>query len=194
MESNKTLRYPVLAEYFFPAMGIFSDICFAVFGSVFIGLCAQIEFPLFPVPITGQTFGVLLIGLAFGRNLGAVTLLAYLFEGAMGLPFFSGGAGGIPPLAGPTGGYLIGMVFAAYVVGFLAEKGWDRRFDTTVLAMLAGNAVIYAFGLPWLARFVSANKVFEVGFFPFLIGDLLKLAMVALVLPLGWQVLQRIKK
>jgi len=104
----------------------------------------------------------------------------------MGLPVFAGGTGGLARLTGPTGGYLIGFVIAAFVVGRLSEKGWDRRFTTTAMAMLIGNAVIYALGLPRLAAFVGWEAVLKVGLFPFIPGDLLKIILAAVALPQAW--------
>jgi len=156
-----------------------------------MALAAQIQVPLWPVPITGQTFGVLLLGALLGSRRGAASMLAYLGQGFMGLPFFAGGTAGLARLAGPSGGYLVGMIFVAFLVGRLCERGWDRRFSTAVLAMLSGNLLLYAFGLPWLALFTGWDPVIKVGFVPFIIGDILKIAMASLVLPWGWQMLKK---
>jgi biotin transporter BioY len=104
----------------------------------------------------------------------------------LGLPVFAGGMGGLARLAGPTGGYLISFIIAAFVVGWLSEKGWHRRFTTTAISMLIGNAAIYTLGLPWLAAFVGWEAVLKVGFFPFVPGDLLKIILAAVTLPLTW--------
>jgi len=114
----------------------------------------------------------------------------YLAEGAAGLPVFAGGGGGPARLAGPTGGYLIGFVAAAFITGLLAERGWDRRVGTTLLAMLVGNIALYAFGLPWLACFVESGRVLTLGLLPFIPGDLLKLALATALLPLGWKLME----
>jgi biotin transport system substrate-specific component len=159
-------------------------------GSLLIGLSARlaIRLPFSPVPITGQTLAVLLAGALLGSRRGALSVLAYLGEGVAGLPVFAGGAGGIAHLAGPTGGYLAGFVLAALVVGWLAERGWDRHPGTTALAMLLGSAAIYVPGLPWLAAFVGGERALVLGLYPFLAGDLLKLALAAALLPIGWKV------
>jgi biotin transport system substrate-specific component len=172
------------------------DSACVVGGSLLVALSAQVAIPLpfSPVPITGQTLAALLIGALLGRQLGAYALLLYLAEGAIGLPVFAGGGIGLARLAGPTGGFLAGLVVAAYLVGFLAERGWDRRPATTVLAMLFGNIVIYAFGLTWLARFLGASQVLAAGLLPFIPGDLLKLALAAALLPSGWALLGRARK
>lgn len=162
-------------------------------GSILIALAARIAIPLpfSPVPITGQTLAVLLVGALLGSRQGALSLLLYLLEGAMGLPVFAGGTGGLIRLLGPTGGYLMGFVAAAFVTGWLAEHQWDRRFRSNFLAMLVGNIVIYAFGLPWLARFVGTDKVLALGFYPFIPGDLIKLVIATAVLPSAWTLLER---
>jgi biotin transport system substrate-specific component len=153
---------------------------------VLIALLAQLEIPLQPVPITGQTFGVLLVGALLGSRLGAVTVLTYLAWGAIGLPVFAGGNSGLARLVGPTGGYLVGFLGAAFLVGRLSERGWDRRVLTTAVAMLLGTILIYLPGIAWLSRFVGWDRVLELGLAPFVIGDLLKVALAALALPIAW--------
>lgn len=172
----------------------FYDITLVVGGSVIIGLCAQIAIwlPFSPVPISGQTFAVLMTGALLGSKRGCLSVLAYLIEGAAGLPVFASARGGLPILLGPTGGYLVGFVAAAYIVGLLAEKGWDRKVWTTIFAMILGNAVIYAFALVWLCCLMGVNKtVLMVGIYPFIVGDCLKIVLAAAVLPSGWKVLLR---
>lgn len=162
----------------------------AVGGSLLLALSAQVAVPLpfSPVPVTGQTFAVLLIGAALGARLGAATVLLYLAEGAAGLPVFAPGATlGLARIAGPTGGYLAGFVAAAFVVGLLAERGWDRRVATAAAAMLVGEVVIYVVALPWLARFVPVERLLDAGLWPFVAGDLYKLALAALALPIAWR-------
>lgn len=158
-------------------------------GSLVIAACAQlaIVLPFTPVPITGQSFAVLLIAIFFGSRLGVATVLVYLAEGASGLPFFAEGTGGIGVFAGPTGGYLIGFVFASYCAGYLAEKKWDRKVWTAGLAMFLSSFVIFAFGLTWLSSFIGFGKAIEFGFLPFLPGDVFKTTIAALLLPQGWK-------
>ena len=157
-------------------------------GSALIALAAQVAIPLpgSPVPVTGQTFAVLLVAAALGPRFGPASVALYVVEGLIGLPVFAGGTSGPARIAGPTGGYLAGFVLAAYVVGLLAELGWDRRIWTCVLAMLAGEVVIYAFGLAALSRFPLPNGVLEAGLLPFLIGDAYKVALAAIALPTAW--------
>ncbi|MGQ9848864.1 MAG: biotin transporter BioY [Aggregatilineaceae bacterium] len=169
------------------------DATLVIAGSLLVALLAQFAVPLpfSPVPVTGQTLAVLMVGMLLGSRRGGLALLTYLAEGAMGLPVLAGGAAGLARLTGPTGGYLIGFVAAAFLVGWLAERGWDRRPETTLLAMLLGNAVIYAFGLPWLAHFVGTERVLSLGLLPFLAGDLGKALLAMALLPWGWQLLDR---
>jgi biotin transport system substrate-specific component len=144
-----------------------------------IALSAQIsiQLPFSPVPITGQTLAVLLSGILLGKNLGAASVAAYLAQGAAGLPIFAGGKSGLAALIGPTGGYLIGFLAAAYLVGMLYELRFKRRIILAASAFAIGNATIYIFGLVWLARFVGESQVLQLGLYPFLIGDLLKIAL-----------------
>ncbi|MCX7643107.1 MAG: biotin transporter BioY [Armatimonadetes bacterium] len=146
-------------------------------------VCSQIRIPLpfTPVPITGQTFGVLLLGALLGSRYGTAVVAAYVLEGVTGLPVFAGWKGGIAVLFGPTGGYIVGFIFAAFTVGWLLERGWACRLHLTLAALLTGNALIYAFGLPWLAFFVGWDKVLQLGLLPFLPGDLVKLMAAAFV-------------
>lgn len=160
-------------------------------GSIFVAASAQIQVPMWPVPMTMQTFAVLLIGAAYGSRLGAATMVAYLAEGAVGLPVFAGFSGGIGVLQGPTAGYIAGFILAAGATGWLAERRWDRNLGTTALSMLIGNVLIYVPGLIVLAGFVGADKVFEFGLTPFLAGDALKLALAAVLLPSAWRIIGR---
>ena len=168
------------------------DVALMIGGSLFVALSARIaiSLPFSPVPITGQTLAVLLVGALLGSRRGACSLLLYLLEGAVGLPVFAGGIGGPAHLLGPTGGYLIGFAGAAFVAGLLAEQRWDRRVQSNALAMFLSNLVIYAFGLPWLAHFVGADKVLALGFYPFIAGDLMKLALATIFLPSGWKIVE----
>ncbi|HEU4333771.1 MAG TPA: biotin transporter BioY [Candidatus Eisenbacteria bacterium] len=167
------------------------DLALIAAGSLIIALSAQVAIPLpfSPVPVTGQTFGVLFVASILGRVRGAAAVLAYLAEGAAGLPVFAGLAAGPAKLLGPTGGYLIGFVPAAWLCGALAERGWDRTPLRTAASMILGNIAIFALGLPWLARFVGASNVWALGFWPFLPGDIVKIGLAAALLPLGWKAL-----
>lgn len=190
------MTYATYADLLRPAgrsKALTYDAALVLAGSLFIALSAQFALPLpfSPVPITGQTLAVLLTGAMLGSRRGALSALAYLGEGLAGLPVFAGGAAGAAHLVGPTGGYLAGFVAAAYVTGALAERGWDRRAGTVVLAMLLGNLVLYGPGLAWLARFAGMDKALALGLYPFLVGDLLKILVAASMLPLGWKLVRK---
>jgi biotin transport system substrate-specific component len=161
-------------------------------GSALIALAAQLRvaLPFSPVPVTGQTFAVLLVAAALGR-LGLASVIAYLVEGALGLPAFAGGASGLAYMTGPTGGYLIGFALAAAIVGSAAERGWDRHLVTALAAMLLGEIAIYACGLAWLARFVPSERLLDAGLLPFIPGDVLKMILAALALPTAWRLVRR---
>ncbi|HEX8336013.1 MAG TPA: biotin transporter BioY [Pyrinomonadaceae bacterium] len=164
--------------------------------SLLTAAAAQVVVPLpfTPVPLTGQTFAVLLTGALLGPRLGALAMLAYLAEGAAGLPFFRGGAGGVAHFSGATAGYLLAFPAAAYVTGALAERGWDRRYLSAAAAMALGSLVILACGWAWLALlFKGGAEAFRLGVAPFLPGDVLKIALAAAVLPSGWALLRRVK-
>jgi biotin transport system substrate-specific component len=175
-----------------------SDALLIVCFSGFVALTARIEImlPFTPVPITGQTLGVLLTGAALGSRRGSLALLLYLIEGALGLPVFAGGASGIARIIGPTGGYLLSYPLAAGVVGWLAERGWDRRLPLAMLAMLIGNLIIYLIGVPWLGLYkgILGNvSLLWAGVYPFLPGDLLKILIAAGVLPGAWALLRGVR-
>ncbi len=144
-----------------------------------IALSAQItiSLPFSPVPITGQTLVVLLTGLLLGRTRGTAAIAAYLAQGAAGLPFFAGGKSGLATLFGPTGGYLFGFLAAAYIVGMLSELKFKRSIFQAASTLILGNIIIYVFGLFWLARFVGESQVLQLGLYPFLVGDLLKILL-----------------
>ena len=163
-------------------------------GSLLLTLSAKIQVPFYPVPMTLQTLVVLLIGVSFGWRMGFATVLAYLAQGATGLPVFAGTPEkglGLLYMAGPTGGYLVGFALAAGLTGWLAERGLDRSVIGTAIAMIAGNLVIYVFGLAWLANFVGFEKAVTLGVIPFLFGDLVKIMLATASLPAIWKFLNR---
>jgi biotin transport system substrate-specific component len=182
-------RHRPLALALAPAGALWQAVL-VVAGSALIALAAQIAIPLpfSPVPVTGQTFAVLLVAAALGARLGPASVALYVGEGLAGLPVFAGGTAGLARLTGPTGGYLVGFVVAALVVGRLAQLGWDRRIVTAVVAMLAGEVVIYAFGLAWLSRFPLSVGLLEAGLLPFIPGDLFKVVLAAVALPGAWRI------
>ena len=163
-------------------------------GTALLTVSAKINVPFYPVPMTMQTFAVLVIGMAFGWKLGGLTVLAYLLEGAVGLPVFAGTPVkgiGLAYMAGPTGGYLIGFLVSTVTVGFLAEKGFDRSVLTTLVAMVIGTALIFLCGYTWLSSLIGLAKAFQFGVLPFIWGAAFKIALATAILPLGWKVLKR---
>jgi len=162
-----------------------------VLGVAAIAIAAKIRVPMWPVPITMQSFAILTVGAAYGGRLGLVTLLAYLALGAAGVAVFTGDSAGIAYFAGPTAGYLVGFAVAAYVVGALADRGWSKSFAGMVGALLIGNAIIYLFGMPWMAYLFLAEKgaawVMQWGMTNFLVGDAAKLLLAALLIPSVWK-------
>ena len=166
-----------------------------VVGSLLLTLSAKLSIPFVPVPMTMQTLVVLALGMVLGPVAGASAVLLYLAQGALGLPVFAGTPEkgiGLAYMVGPTGGYLLGFVLAAFATGTLARRAWDRSVVGTVGAMLIGNAIIYVPGLLWLGSVVGWDKpVLEWGMTPFLLGDLAKLALAAVLLPTLWRLIGR---
>jgi biotin transport system substrate-specific component len=188
-----TLRWAV-----FPGGGLLADVLLVAGGAGFVALAAQvsIDLPFTPVPITGQTFAVVLVGAGLGAVLGLASLGLYLFVGALGAPVYADGDHGWDVLTGPTGGYIVGFVLAAGLTGYLAQRRWDRRFSSAVAAMLTGNVVIYLVGLPWLAEQIDAGLegTLEAGLYPFVVGDLLKLYLAGALLPAAWGLVGRVRR
>ncbi|KEJ95606.1 biotin transport system substrate-specific component [Pseudosulfitobacter pseudonitzschiae] len=164
-------------------------------GILLLAIAAKIKVPMWPVPITMGTFAVLAIGAAYGARLGLVTILGYMIVGALGLDVFAGSSAqtfGLTYMMGGTGGYLVGYVLATVVLGVLAQRGWDRSVGWMALAMLIGNAVIYLPGLAWLGQLYGWDKpILQWGLTPFLIGDAIKLALAAVLLPGIWKLIDR---
>jgi biotin transport system substrate-specific component len=168
-------------------------IALAFAGSWLVAGLAQVEvrLPFTPVPITGQTLGVLLVGAALGPGLGTLSMGLYLLQGGIGLPFFAGGDSGIGflQLASARGGYLWGFVAAGAVVGWLARRGWDRNVRSAISAMFVGEVVLYLIAVPWLMQAIDVplGKALELGLAPFVIGDILKVVLAAGLLPGAWR-------
>jgi biotin transport system substrate-specific component len=171
------------------------DVALVVAGALFISLTARISIPIpgTPVPITGQTFGVLLVGGALGLRRGFAGVALYVLLGMIGLPVYADGKGGLAIIEGATGGFLIGFIVAGAVVGRLAELGWDRKFIGALGAMLVGEVVIYAFGLPWLKAVAGLTwqQTIDMGLVPFLVGDAIKAVLAAALFPAAWWVVGR---
>ncbi len=161
--------------------------------SLFIAACAQFSLPIGDVPITGQTFAVLLTGALLGSRLGTAAVMAYLIEGAVGLPFFAGGGSGLVRFFGATGGYLVAFPAAAFITGAFAEHGWDKHYHTAVAAMAFGSAIILLSGWAWYSIITNTSPElsFKLAVLRFLPGDAIKIALAAAVLPSGWALLKR---
>jgi len=188
---------PTLVDFFIPR-SLVADLALVVGGTALTAAAAQLVIPTSPVPFTGQTFAVLLVGAALGLNRAAASMFLYLLVGALGLPVFTEGKSGLFDQAGHltgTLGYLVGFVAASALVGFLAERGWAKTSVGVISAFLLGNAVIYALGLPWLQYSYSASwsDTIAWGFTPFVVGDLLKLIAAAYVLPGAYLLVKKIK-
>lgn len=143
-------------------------------GSWLLAASSWIEAPMWPVPMTAQTYAVLLIGAVCGFRLAAATVFAYLLEGSAGLPVFSGGGAGLHHLAGPTAGYLFGFLAGAAAIGWLVERGWNRSFLTVLAAMTIGHAIIFVLGVVYLAMRVGADAALSAGLYPFVLGSIVK--------------------
>ncbi len=197
--SASTIAFPTLAEVLWRGDNkLVRNVFLAVVGSALLWISAKIQVPFYPVPMTMQTFMIMLIGVAYGWRLGAATVILYLAEGAVGLPVFAGTPEkgiGLAYMAGPTGGYLLGFVFSALVMGWLAQRGWDRKVITTAIAAFAATVVIYIPGLLWLGTLIGWDKpVLQFGLVPFLLAAVFKLALIAVLVPLSWQVLKKVRR
>lgn len=168
------------------------EILLVLTGTALIAVSAKVQIPMWPVPVTAQTFAVLLIAALFGAKRGAITLLVYLGEGAIGLPVFAGPAAGLGYFAGTTTGFLIGFVVAAYIVGRLSECGWDRNYLKTVAAMTLGTIAIFTCGLVWMAFYPIDEKLITAGLFLLIPGAIIKIALAAAILPSGWKLLKKL--
>ena len=187
------IRQRVMIDAVWPAAGIWREGALVAAGCLLIALSAQLQLllPFSPIPVTGQTFAVLLLGALYGSRRGPATVVTYLMLGAMGLPVFAGGMAGLARFVGPSAGYLLGFVVAAFAVGSLSERGWDRKPWTSAASMILGNGIIYALGIAWLWRFVGWEAVLNAGVVPFLPGDALKIALATILLPSGWRIMGR---
>lgn len=152
-----------------------------VIGANLIAIFAQISVPMYPVPITGQTLALTVVGFALGRKAATAAVLMYLFEGAIGLPVFAGGASGFQHFFGPTGGYLLGYIPTAYLLGYYSDKGVLNSFWKSIAVALLASAVTFIFGLAQLSFFVPEGKVLELGLYPFILGGVIKAALASIL-------------
>lgn len=164
-----------------------SRIAAVLLGTALLALSAKVQVPFWPVPMTMQTLVVLLIGAAYGSRLGAATVLLYLVEGGAGLPVFAGASAGPAYILGPTGGYLVGFVGAAWVTGALAERGWDRSPLLVIVAMTLGHVVLFSTGVAWLAFLIGAEAAIANGFLPFVGATVLKTLLAAALIRAAWR-------
>ncbi|MDG1677680.1 MAG: biotin transporter BioY, partial [Tateyamaria sp.] len=190
-----TMNKKVLTEAFGASEGALlwlKQILLVVTGVMALAIAAKVKIPMTPVPITLGTLAVLTIGSAYGPRLGLATILGYLIIGALGFDVFatsSASNSGLDYMVGGTGGYLVGYVVATLALGKLARMGWDRTAPKMACAMLLGNLLIYIPGLIWLGALYGWDQpILQWGLTPFIIGDLLKLAVAAMLLPLAWKV------
>ena len=180
-----------------PRTSALTNLALVVGGTAFMSLMAQVAIPVpgSPVPITGQTLGVLLIGTTYGASLGFATIATYVVLGLLGAPILAQGAHGFAKLAGPTGGYLVGMVLAALLVGALANRRWDVHLRTSFGQMLIGELLIFAPGLIWLKIYTGAswNWTLAAGLTPFIVGEIIKIGLAGFALPSAWALVRRVR-
>ena len=190
-----TARRLVLADRVFPRT-LVMDVVLVVAGAALVTVLAQVVIPLQPVPITGQTLAVLLVGSTLGSLRGAISMVLYAALGLVGLPVYSDGSHGAGVLFGATGGYIVGFILSAALVGLLAERQWDRKILKALATFAAGSLAVFAIGLPWLAVVLHLNlqQTLEGGFYPFIIGGIIKAVIAAGLLPLAWWGADRIAK
>ena len=194
---NQTnIQASTLIDVVIPGSSVLREVAIIVGFACITAICAQMSFWIGLVPITGQTFGVIIAGAVLGSRRGALSQFSYLLIGATGLPFWfaQGGPVGITRLIGPTAGYLYGFVAGAFIIGWLMENGWGRKLYKIIPAMLLGEVVLYICGLIWLAAFVPASKLLQSGLYPFIIGDLIKIALASAALPACWGIVDRLNK
>lgn len=189
---------PTIVDRFIPR-SLSADIAFVFAGAALTAAAAQVTIPLWPVPVTGQTFAVLLVAATLGSLRGALSMALYAIAGFAGLPVFAGLKAGFE--FGPTLGYIFGFIAAGAIVGFFSDRGWDKRWFGAALGLVLGNASIYAFGLPWLSIFLGVNNwpndllsTAQAGLIPFLVGDAVKIALAAALLPAAWRLVKNVKR
>jgi biotin transport system substrate-specific component len=197
---SSTALVPTLVRPTNRSVALVADAVLVALGVTLIALSAQVSIPLpnTPVPLTGQTFGVLLVGASYGAVRACATLALYLVVGGLGYGVFAAGGSGWDTLrfSSATGGYLVGMLVAAALVGALADRGWDRKVPWALVTMVLGNVVIYAFGATWLAHALGggASTAWNYGIKDFLVGDAIKIALAAGLLPAAWKLVATVRR
>ena len=185
-------RRQVLADRVFPR-SLAVDSALVLGGAALTAALAQVAVPLWPVPVTGQTLAVLLVGASLGAVRSALSMIVYAVAGAVGLPVFADHSAGASVLIGPTGGYILGFVLAAALTGALAQRRWERRLLGGMLAFVAGSAVVFLVGLPWLKLSLGLTwgQTLQSGLYPFIIGGIIKAVIAALALRGAWSLVER---
>jgi biotin transport system substrate-specific component len=176
------------------------DTALVLAGAAVVALLAQVEIPLWPVPITGQTLGVILVGASLGAWRGAAALTTYMVLGLAGLPVFAGLTGSLAALAKPSFGFVIGFIFSAFVAGWFAQRAWDRRPALAFVGFAAASVVPFLFGVPYLAYVLNVGlgldltvwQILEAGVFPFIVGGLIKAGLAALLIPGAWALVRKV--
>ncbi len=180
--------------------GIVPSVVLVLVGTAILTISAKISVPFYPVPMTLQTFAIMALAAAYGSRLAVATVVAYLAEGAIGLPVFAGAGAGPAYLLGTTGGFLAGFIVLAWIVGAAADRGWDRSIPKLFAAMIVADVVVFLMGFVWLANFahlasgamgVGASIAWSKGLAPFILGDLLKIVLAALAVPAAWMLVEK---
>src|SRR5438874_7387404 len=195
MTIDVATRTPIAAPL--ASAASYAPVVLVATGVLLLTVSAKVQIPLWPVPMTMQTYVILVIGMAYGTRLGAITVLGYLLAGAIGLPVFAGTPEkgvGLPYMLGPTGGYLIGFLLAAFLMGGLAQRGWDRHMGLSVAGMTIGHLLILACGVTWLAASLGWERAIAVGAEPFVAATILKTALAGMTLPLAWRWVHRLRE
>lgn len=184
---------PTLVDHVVPR-ALATDVALVAAGAAVTGLLAQVAVPLWPVPITGQTLAVLLVGATLGASRGALSMLVYALVGVAGVPWFSDQSHGLAVILGSTGGYIVGFILAAGLTGWLAQRQWDRKFLQAAVTFLAGSGAVFVVGLPWLAVVTGADlqQTLAWGLWPFIPGGIIKALIAAALIPVLWQGVRRL--
>lgn len=196
MSTSAAVHRPgVLADALVPSTAV-TNTALVVGGAALTAVMAQLAVPLWPVPITGQTLAVLLVGSTLGPVRGVLSMLAYWVAGVIGLPVFSDAASGLAAAVGPTGGYLVGFIIAAGLTGWLAQRNWDKKFLGATVSFFAGTVVIFALGMAWLSISLGADlqQTLQWGLYPFIIGGIIKSLIAAAIMPASWKLAARLPK
>ncbi|WP_421709967.1 biotin transporter BioY [Algihabitans sp.] len=195
--AQDTFVSPTLVNSLWPAeeraQRLGRDLVLALLGAAILTISAKVQVPMLPVPMTLQTYVVMVIAMAYGWQLGLATVGLYLVQGAIGLPVFATG-GGLAYFVGPTGGYLVGFLLATLVMGWLAERGWDRRLFLVVPAVALGTAIFFICGVAWLSVLIGVERAVEAGLMPFLPGAAAKLVLAAATIPAAWHFVKRFRE